>query len=154
MATKLTRIHCTTCGSTDVSCDASARWCDETSQWELSGLFDNTDCDDCGGECRTVEVTCILPDELVQPQGISPLVTFEIEQSEHGEAIDGGPRVMCELFHTHTQARVCLGDNTDYSVPDIMIELQPEGWAVYLHDGAQDDPEKVILPFPGAKLEA
>ena len=41
---------CPNCGSADISRDATARWCDETQDWTLSGTFDDTTCDDCGQE--------------------------------------------------------------------------------------------------------
>lgn len=50
------KMVCTACGTDGVTCDAVCRWCVETQEWEVSGLFDNTDCDECGGECRVKEV--------------------------------------------------------------------------------------------------
>lgn len=52
-----TIIACARCGGFNVTCDAVARWDNVTQQWEMSSMFDNTDCDDCSGECRTVERT-------------------------------------------------------------------------------------------------
>jgi hypothetical protein len=46
---------CKYCGSENVSVDATARWDVETQRWELAGLFDNSDCDDCGGETTIVD---------------------------------------------------------------------------------------------------
>ena len=46
---------CKHCGSENVSVDATARWNVDTQQWELAGLFDNSDCDDCGGETTIVD---------------------------------------------------------------------------------------------------
>ena len=53
---RITKIHCDRCGGEEISCDAAARWCEESRAWEISGLFDDTDCDDCGGECGIVRV--------------------------------------------------------------------------------------------------
>ena len=47
---------CTHCGSEDVRQDADAMWNVDTQKWELAGLYDNTTCDQCGGECRIKEV--------------------------------------------------------------------------------------------------
>lgn len=42
---------CTECGSADIRSDAYARWSVERQEWELVTTFDNTDCENCGGEC-------------------------------------------------------------------------------------------------------
>lgn len=39
---------CRTCGSSGVTRDATVRWDVETQTWQLSGIFDNSDCDVCG----------------------------------------------------------------------------------------------------------
>lgn len=49
------KIHCRTCRSEEVTRDACARWNVETQRWELTTVYDNADCDDCGGESRLVE---------------------------------------------------------------------------------------------------
>lgn len=41
---------CKSCGSDDVTCDATARWDEDTQNWELSGLFDSKTCGACGYE--------------------------------------------------------------------------------------------------------
>jgi hypothetical protein len=46
---------CSECGSDNVSCDATAEWDVETQAWVLRGTFQNTDCDDCGGETSLIE---------------------------------------------------------------------------------------------------
>ena len=46
---------CKYCGSENVSVDATARWNTDTQAWELAALFDNSDCDDCGGETTIVD---------------------------------------------------------------------------------------------------
>jgi hypothetical protein len=43
---------CTACGSADVRCDAYAEWDHDSQQWSLTTTFDNTDCENCGGECH------------------------------------------------------------------------------------------------------
>jgi len=48
-------IHCTQCDGQNIRADASAEWNPELQMWELVTVFDNTDCEDCGGECSTVE---------------------------------------------------------------------------------------------------
>lgn len=48
-------IYCASCGSENVKADAYAEWNPELQMWEIVSLFDNTDCEDCGGECSTVE---------------------------------------------------------------------------------------------------
>ncbi|MCZ4354901.1 MULTISPECIES: hypothetical protein [Roseobacteraceae] len=48
-------VHCSTCGSQDVRADAYAAWNPELQTWELVAIFDSRDCEDCGGECSTVE---------------------------------------------------------------------------------------------------
>jgi len=45
------KMVCTECGSDDVRCDAYAIWSVPNQQWELLTTFDNTDCENCGGEC-------------------------------------------------------------------------------------------------------
>lgn len=43
---------CTACGSAEVRSDAYAEWDAENQCWSLVTTFDNTDCENCGGECR------------------------------------------------------------------------------------------------------
>jgi len=50
------RYVCRTCGSTNVSNDALARWNKTRQVWEIAGLLDNTDCDDCLAECSLKEL--------------------------------------------------------------------------------------------------
>lgn len=56
---------CRHCGSREVTRDAVVRWCGEKQDWEVSGVFDNADCDHCGGETKLVDTpfkeidTCI-----------------------------------------------------------------------------------------------
>ncbi|MFP3645170.1 hypothetical protein [Paraburkholderia sp. SIMBA_054] len=54
MAGKL-RMCCPNCGSEDVSKDAAVRWCFETQQWEVSGIFDNANCDACESELKHLD---------------------------------------------------------------------------------------------------
>lgn len=57
------KFACEYCGSDNVTCDASASWNIETQQWELCSEYDNTDCQECQGECGVVpvpaDVVCI-----------------------------------------------------------------------------------------------
>lgn len=39
---------CSNCGSPSVTRDATVRWDIKSQKWELSGIFDNSDCDICG----------------------------------------------------------------------------------------------------------
>lgn len=48
------KICCQNCGSEDVTRDAVVRWCVENQEWEVSNVFDNADCDNCG-ETKLVE---------------------------------------------------------------------------------------------------
>ncbi len=43
-------LHCRDCGSKNVSSDATVRWDEEAQDWEVSGIFDCKNCDDCGAE--------------------------------------------------------------------------------------------------------
>jgi len=45
-------VVCSRCGSSEVTRDAVVRWSIAAQRWEVSGVFDNADCDDCGGETR------------------------------------------------------------------------------------------------------
>ena len=56
--TKRIKIVCGECGSEDCGRDATARWCVETQDWELSCVQDDAWCDgECAGErVRLVEV--------------------------------------------------------------------------------------------------
>lgn len=53
---KRIKLVCNTCGGDDITFDASARWNVETQEYEMTGLYDNKDCQDCGGECHTEAV--------------------------------------------------------------------------------------------------
>ena len=46
---------CQHCGSEDVYVDATARWNTDTQRWELAGLFEHSECDDCGRETTIVD---------------------------------------------------------------------------------------------------
>jgi hypothetical protein len=48
-------ITCNHCGSRNVTRDATVFWSVENQRWEPAAIFDNADCDDCGGECRLDE---------------------------------------------------------------------------------------------------
>lgn len=41
-------IVCRQCGSEEVTRDAVVRWSVEDQDWQVSGIFDNADCDHCG----------------------------------------------------------------------------------------------------------
>jgi hypothetical protein len=41
---------CRHCGSENVRADAYAAWSVDSQQWEIVTIFENTDCEDCGGE--------------------------------------------------------------------------------------------------------
>lgn len=56
-----TKPVCSRCGSADVRADAYASWSDEKQEWELVSTFDNSDCQDCGGECSLEWVPSIQP---------------------------------------------------------------------------------------------
>jgi hypothetical protein len=46
---------CGNCGSRNIAIDAFASWNISAQCWELSGLLDNTECDDCGEPTRLIE---------------------------------------------------------------------------------------------------
>lgn len=46
--------RCSVCHSDDVVRDASARWSSEEAQWEISGVFDDQNCQGCGAEGSSV----------------------------------------------------------------------------------------------------
>ena len=52
---KRTGFHCATCGSDDVRRDASVAWDTELQMWEIVTVFDNADCEACGGETSLIE---------------------------------------------------------------------------------------------------
>ena len=41
-------IHCPRCRGESILADACARWNVEMQQWDLSHVYDDTTCDDCG----------------------------------------------------------------------------------------------------------
>jgi hypothetical protein len=43
-------ITCRECGSRNVTRDASVSWNLSGQNWEVAAIFDNADCNDCGGE--------------------------------------------------------------------------------------------------------
>lgn len=47
---------CGTCGSEDVSCDATARWDMDMQEWQISAIHDGDYCDTCEQECRIKEL--------------------------------------------------------------------------------------------------
>jgi hypothetical protein len=58
-------IICRECGSRDVTRDATAEWCTTTQQWVIQNVFDNADCNDCGGETK-LEERDLLTGEVVE----------------------------------------------------------------------------------------
>ncbi|WP_144259483.1 hypothetical protein [Methylocystis sp. ATCC 49242] len=44
------KMVCPNCGSDNVGHDATVRWSVDTQAYEVSGIFDNAWCDDCGWE--------------------------------------------------------------------------------------------------------
>lgn len=48
-------IHCGVCDGQNIRADAYAEWNQELQTWELVTIFDSKDCEDCGGQCSTVE---------------------------------------------------------------------------------------------------
>lgn len=55
-APKRIKIVCPECGSDNVSRDATAHWCIETQEWELSSVQDQGYCEDCGEERNLKDV--------------------------------------------------------------------------------------------------
>lgn len=53
---KKINIICAVCGSADILKDAYAKWDTEKQEWVLQNVFDNTDCNICEGETKTIEV--------------------------------------------------------------------------------------------------
>lgn len=53
--------RCARCRGENIFCDATATWSVEKQNWELKSFYDNTDCDDCEGECRVFWVPSIAP---------------------------------------------------------------------------------------------
>lgn len=53
------KMVCSRCGSEDVTRDAVARWSVEAQEWRLCGVYDNTDCQECGGECDVCDVRAV-----------------------------------------------------------------------------------------------
>lgn len=51
------RMVCKTCGSCDVTKDATARWDAVLQRWVLIDTLDSADCASCGGEATVVEQT-------------------------------------------------------------------------------------------------
>ena len=51
---RITKV-CRHCGSENVSVDAVARWSVDAQRWEISGLFDISDCDDCGSKTDVID---------------------------------------------------------------------------------------------------
>jgi hypothetical protein len=74
MTTPKSKYVCEYCLSEHVTCDACAAWNAETQAWELVSEYDNTDCQECGGECGTLpvpaDVVCISKyEELARLRG-------------------------------------------------------------------------------------
>jgi type II secretory ATPase GspE/PulE/Tfp pilus assembly ATPase PilB-like protein len=76
---------CKYCGSENVSVDATARWNVDAQAWELAGLFDNSDCDDCGGETTIVEA---LTMEREHPDPAERYETLHEEEREEEQDFD------------------------------------------------------------------
>lgn len=44
--------YCRTCGSTNISRDASVVWNKLNQSWEIKTIYDNASCEDCGGDTK------------------------------------------------------------------------------------------------------
>jgi len=51
-----TEIRCSNCGSKDVTRDAVVEFNEDTRDWEIKTLFDNSDCERCEGPTKLIEV--------------------------------------------------------------------------------------------------
>ena len=63
---KLFTIHCDSCGGQNVRADASAEWNVDRQIWEMVTFYDNTDCDDCEAQCRTIMKPLVMSIETIQ----------------------------------------------------------------------------------------
>ena len=50
------KMVCAHCGSTDLRRNSDLIWNIIEQKWEIMDVFDNTDCEDCGGECSVKQV--------------------------------------------------------------------------------------------------
>jgi len=64
MTDKPTMPICTACGSADVRADAYAEWDAAAQAWSLVTTFDNTDCENCGGQCGVEWVALDSPEAI------------------------------------------------------------------------------------------
>lgn len=49
---------CGECGGDDILCDAYAEWDTDAQDWSLQNTFEQTVCNDCGGECSIEWIDC------------------------------------------------------------------------------------------------
>lgn len=57
-------VHCSTCSGQNVKRDAHAEWNPELQQWDLSTVYDEWDCDDCGHSVSVYEQAVSDPSEI------------------------------------------------------------------------------------------
>lgn len=55
MTSKKVIMVCETCGCADVTADACASWDFAAQEWSIVTVYDNSDCQKCGGETNVVE---------------------------------------------------------------------------------------------------
>jgi hypothetical protein len=85
----------------------------------------------------SVELNLVVPTYNYQLYG---------EQVDRGELPEYGEPLVPVLIRDEAGVRIVLGthDFKDHSKPDLLIERQPQGWAIFLHPEGGGDPSGVV----------
>ena len=97
---------CGTCGSANVRRDASVEWNVAQQCWQIVSIYDNADCEDCGGE-TTIKDEPIAGDEakVVEPEVGSTAYTVNKVRGAHGMLREAAK--MCRLDAAVGHAQMC-----------------------------------------------
>ena len=86
MNTKITKV-CPHCGSTAVTRDATVAWSTKLQDWEVIGLHDGFNCEECSTELKDVE------DKVIEVEGtfeeVTPGVSYILFESVDAPEGDG-----------------------------------------------------------------
>lgn len=78
-------------------------------------------------------------------------MTFLLIETKDGEIAEGGRRGFVRIEQSDATYLRLILDTGEALCPDLFIELQPEGWAIYAHGRDGNEGAKVVLPDDGSR---
>lgn len=72
-----------------------------------------------------------------------------LAETDAGDFVPCGQRFDVTIEPSDQYIRLILGSPSKASTPDVLIELQATGWALYIHNGRDEEPVRIDLPVEG-----